>query len=245
MVRGRSPLTSERLIDHLLDGQRPEPLADELAGWLVESPRFRRFADAHRDKIRKKLRGATDPDARLDVRTELRVAHRLLADRRIDVAFEPYGSTKGGPDFAVVYRAAPAFNLEVTRLRGRAGTGSTTGGPMLTKLRQLPPGAANVLLVAVDVNPAASFDPAAVARSLRSRADAKDEAFFVHRGFGGTRDFYDRFLRLGAVIVWHEDSGSTPRADAWTNGSARIGVPEPALRSVRGVLDGSFGHARR
>ena len=63
-------------------------MADELAGWLGTSSRFRAFAESHGAKIRKKLRSATDADARLDVRAELRVAHLLLADRRFELAFE-------------------------------------------------------------------------------------------------------------------------------------------------------------
>ena len=65
--------------------------------WLAGSPRFRAFAEAHRDKIRKKIRGAADPEALRDVRAELATARLLLADRRIELAFEAYGSGKTGP----------------------------------------------------------------------------------------------------------------------------------------------------
>ena len=83
------------------DAERSPPRS---AGWLSGSKRFRAFAEAHRDKIRKKLRGAADAEARRDVRAELRVAHLLLADRHIELAFEAYGSTNRGPDFTVAYR---------------------------------------------------------------------------------------------------------------------------------------------
>jgi hypothetical protein len=89
----------------------------EIHAWLASSSRFRTFAEANRDKIRKKFRGATDPEASLDVRAELRAARLLLADRRIELAFEAYGSGKGGPDFTISFRGAIAFDLEVTRLR--------------------------------------------------------------------------------------------------------------------------------
>ena len=110
-------------------------MAVELAGWVANSPRFREFAGAHRDKIRKKLRGATDASARRDVRTELRVAQLLLADRRIEVAFESYGSAAGGPDFKISFRGERAFNLEVTRMH-RVHL-PATGAPLLAKLHQL------------------------------------------------------------------------------------------------------------
>src|SRR5438874_7086519 len=107
----------ERLTRRLLDTDRGDPFRDELVSWLVVSGRFRAFAEANRDKIRKKLRAARDLDSLADVRAELRTAHLLLSDRRIDLAFEAYGSGKGGPDFTVTFRASERFNPEVTRPR--------------------------------------------------------------------------------------------------------------------------------
>ena len=40
-------------------------MAQELLEWLAGSARFRAFAEAHRDKIRKKVRGATDADGNM------------------------------------------------------------------------------------------------------------------------------------------------------------------------------------
>jgi hypothetical protein len=223
--------TVERLARELFEGAEAGPLADELAEWLASSKRFRAFAEAHRDKIRKKLRGATDADARRDVRAELRVAHLLLADRRIDLAFEAYGSGRPGPDFTVTFRGERSFNLEVTRPR-RAPAAAGFGGPLLPKLRQLPTSAPNALLVAVEGEGGAeAFDVTAATRALRARADAKDEAFFTTRGFDGTRAFYERYLRLGAVLVWCEDAVGEARAALWTNRSARIAVPERSARA--------------
>jgi hypothetical protein len=84
-------------------------MAEELVGWLAASARFRAFAEAHRDKIRKRLRTAADAEALRDVRAELQVARLLLADRRVELAFEPYGAGKAGPDFTVIYRGAGRF----------------------------------------------------------------------------------------------------------------------------------------
>jgi hypothetical protein len=206
-------------------------MAEDLAAWLASSRRFRTFAEAHRDKIRKKLRGATESEARLDVRAELRVAHLLLADRRIELAFEAYGSTKGGPDFTVTLRGERSFNLEVTRQR-RAPDTAGYGGPLLAKLRQLPPSAPNAVLVAIEGDRADAFDVAAVARTLRAHATERDEAFFASRGLNGARGFNERFLRLGAVLVWCEGASGDARASAWTNHSARIAVPEHAIKAT-------------
>lgn len=234
----------ERLARDLFDRGPGDPLGQELRGWLEASARFRAFAEAHRDKIRKKLRTAADAEALRDVRAELRVAQLLLADPRFELAFEAYGSGRGGPDFTVTYRGTATFNLEVTRSR-RAPSATTLayGGPLLPKLRQLPPSVPNAVLVAIAGDTAEAFDVAGATGALRARADAKDEAFFTRRGFDGTRGFYERFLRLGTVIVWCEDAAGGARAASWTNRSARIAVPERAARACLRCL--LFGSAER
>ena len=223
----------ERLAHDLYDRDPGDRMAEELVGWLAGSARFRAFAEAHRDKIRKKLRTAADAEALRDVRVELQAARLLLADRRIELAFEAYGAGKAGPDFTVTYRGAGRFNLEVTRLRRLPGaTGATGyGAPLLAKLRQLPPSVPNSILVAIPGDTAEALDVAAATRALRSRADAKDEAFFARRGFDGTHRFYERFLRLGAAFVWCEGAAGDARATLWTNRSARIALPEGASRA--------------
>lgn len=231
MARATAPGTAiERLAHSLFDRAPWDLMAAELAGWLAGSPRFRTFAETHHDKIRKKLRAARDADARRDVRAELRAAHLLLVDRRIELAFEAYGSGKGGPDFTVTFRGEPSFNLEVTRLRRASGVAGY-GGPLLAKLRQLPPSAPNAVLVAIEGHRAGAFEVDSATRMLRARADGKDETFFVSRGFEGTRGFYDRYLRLGAVFVWCEDAAGDARAALWSNRSARIALPERAARA--------------
>ncbi len=229
----------ERLVSDIFGtGRMSHPQAVELTGWLGGSARFRDFAEAYRDKIRRKIRGARDTDAIRDVRAELCVAHLLLADRRIDLTFEAYGSGRGGPDFTVAFRGERTFNLEVTRVHGSARA-TAFGGPLLPKLRQLPPSTPNALVIAIEGDGAGGFDVAGAARALRSRADRKDEAFFIERGFTGTRDFYDRFLRLGAVFVWSGAAEGYPRASLWLNRSARIAVPERAANACLDQLRAS------
>jgi len=211
--------------------------------WLAGSVRFRAFAETYRDKIRKKFRGATDPESARDVRAELRTARLLLGDRRIELAFEAYGSGKTGPDLTVTFRGARSFNIEVTRPH-RAPDTSGIGASLLPKLRQLPPSAPNAVLFAIDAGSAGSLDIDAATRSLRSRADVKDEAFFSTRGFDGTRGFYERYLRLSAVFVSAEGADGDARATIWVNRSARITMPDAAarasLRCLRADLEGAL-----
>ena len=212
-----------------LVGSATDELADELGSWVAGSRRFRAFAEEHRDKIRKKLRGAAEPVARRDVRAELRVAHLLLGDRRIELAFEGYGSGNPGPDFTVSFRGARSFNLEVTRPR-RGGAAAT----ILAKLRQLPPSVPNALLVSVEGDTAAALDVDEAIRGLRERAIVNDDDFFSRHGFRGSREFNLRYRRLGAVIAWSEASSRDARVASWTNASARIPVP---VRAMRACLD--------
>ena len=218
-----------RLADDLVDG-RTDPFAAELERWLRVSRRFRAFADAHRQKIRKKLRTAHDPEAQSDVRAELLAAYLLLADRRIELAFEASGSTAGGPDFTVTYRATARFNVEVTRFRGGAAS-RTQGAPILGKLRQLPPSIANVLLIAMEHDARDLYDVAAVVRALRARSEARDESLFTAHGLAGSRAFQERLRRLSAVILWSEGAAAAARATLWSNPSARIALSEHAARA--------------
>lgn len=228
MTRAMTPAPSvERLAAALLPPDGGGRLRAELLDWLATSARFRSFAEANQAKIRKKLRGARDDDALRDVRAELRAAHLLLADKRIELAFEAYGSGNAGPDFTVTYRGTRTYNVEVTRLR-RLPEPAGAAAPIVAKLRQLPPSVANALVIAIDADEADGDDLSAATRSLRARADAKDEVLFERAGLGGSRGFYDRYLRLGAVIAWCEGAEGDGRAALWTNRSARIALPDRA-----------------
>jgi len=226
--------TVERLAADLTERGVGDPLTDEFVTWLSGSSRFRGFADTYRDKIRKKLRNATDPATVRDVRAEILAARLLLADRRFDVRFEAYGSGKGGPDLTLTFRGNETFDIEVTRLR-RIPDAAGLGATIMAKLRQLTPSTPNLLLLAADAECAAALDVAGAVRGLRGRADAKGEAFFIARGFEGSRAFYDRFLRLSAVLVWCE-AADDDRATLWTNGSARIPLSDDAARACLASL---------
>lgn len=225
--------SAERVALDVADAGPGAALAAELAGWLAGSARFAAFVEAHKSKIRKKLRGAADDASVRDVRAELAVARLLLADRRFELTFEAYGR-RGGPDFTITYRGGRPFNLEVTRLRRPPDAAAVTG-VVLGKLRQLPPSVPNLLLIAVE-SQAADVDVSAAVRALRARADAKDEAYFAFRGIDGTRAFYERLLRLGGVIAWCETAVGDRRATSWANRSARIAVSESTTRAVLALL---------
>lgn len=235
MSPARVPPAARVLVEHLGDGAAlPGPLAD-LGDWLAGSSRLRAFVDANRDKIRKKVRLATTDDTRLDLWAELRVATRLLSDRRIELAFEAYGSGNRGPDFTATYRAGRELNLEVTRRHGPAAGGLQR--TILTKLRQLPPSRANVLVVAMDAAVDGPPDPAPVLRELRARGDRRDDAWFAAHGLADAATFHQGVLRLSAVVTWTEPPDGRSSAIAWTNPGARITVEPAALRAIEGALD--------
>lgn len=209
----------DRLVDFLTDGDAADGLAADLRGWMASSRRFRTFADSHRDKVRKKIRTAHGRDARLDVRAELAVAHALLADRRISLAYERAGATSGGPDFTVTFRGRLAFNLEVTRWRGDE---AALERQLVAKLRQLPSGSPNALLVA-----ASTATVPDLGTVLGERRPVPFE----------TREVRQQLARLGGVYAW--SPVAEPRASLWTNGSARIALPPVAARAVRLALEGA------
>lgn len=217
----------------MLFAERAEgPVARDVASWLESSPRFRAFAERYRDKIRRKLRSARDADTLRDVRAELAVAERLLADRQFELAYEPYGSGRLGPDFGVTFRTTATLNVEVTRPRPRAG-GLDVRRAIVGKLRQLPPTVPNVILVDADDVPAASLDVAAELRALRQSVDRRDPIVPGGLELTTPRAFYERFLRLGGVVVRSE----APRAATlWVNPSARIALPATAARAIATAL---------
>jgi hypothetical protein len=230
MKRATAPgSTTERLAHDLVEATGGDQTTEELAGWFAGSARFRVFAEANREKIRKKFRGAADAEALRDVRTELHAALLLLGDRRIELAYEAYGSGRPGPDFTITYRGTQRFNLEVTRPRQLRGP--TDFGAVVAKLRQLPTSSANAVLIAIEGTSAEALDITASTRALRSLVDTKDEHFFATRGFDGTRGFYDRYLRLGGVLVWCEGAAGDARAALWFNPSARIALTPSAARA--------------
>ena len=224
------PVTAvHRLAEHLLGTVDDHVLTHELGTWLAGSPRFRAFADAHKDKIRKKLRGATDADARRDVRAELRAAYELLVNRGSSSRSRRTGRESRAPtSLSPSAERAPS----TSEVRGYAGhrTCTRSSGRSSPSSANLHP-ASRTRFIAIEGSGAAGQDLVAATQALRARADGKDEAFFAARGFDGTKGFYDRYLRLGAVFVWSEAESGDDRAATWINKSARIPLPDRAVRA--------------
>lgn len=188
------------------------PLAVQFARWVQASPRFRAFAETHRDKIRKKVRGITEAEGYGDLQAELATAYFLVQERRFEVGYEKYGVGKQrGPDFSITYKTHTRFDVEVTRLRGgRSGEVAPEPGKLANtlcaKLQQLLPSMVNVLVLVADDAPYSEDDLASGLRLLQERVERKDDEFFTRRGFLGARDFVRHYSRLSAVRMVTPDA---------------------------------------
>jgi hypothetical protein len=220
----------DALVAYVASGSGPG-LQSDLGGWLQASPRFASFIDAHRDKVRKKLLHADGPEGRLDVLAEIRLAYRLLADRRFEVAFEAYGAQQRGPDLSVTYRGNWRFNLEVTRLRHAAEVARLTG-VIAAKVRQLPGEVPNALaIVGQDLGGVVEAQLGDAARQLKARVDAKDDVFFARRGAADARSFYAHYRRLSGVLIFEEDAAVV----FWANHEARRSLSDEVVARLRGI----------
>src|ERR1051326_609725 len=190
---------TDQLVRYVAETTRPS-FRSELARWATDRPRFAAFLDTNQDKVRKKLRGASNEEARLDVRAELHVAYLVLEDRRFELGFEAYGSGQPGPDLTVTYRANQRFNLEVTRLRGDAEA-VKVGDVIVAKVRQLTADLPNLLVVTGRGLVATADDLAATLKRLKARVDGRDDDFYTRRGYRDTRDFFGRYQRLAGAFV--------------------------------------------
>jgi len=235
------------LIAYLFDGQ-PHQLSGELRQWLEASGRFTAFVETNRDKIRKKIRVALEPETVLDLRSELEVAAYLLNDRRLVLAYEPYLSARRrGPDYAVTYKANLVFNLEVSRLRVQsAAVGDPAEGAgvdlrraqervlgvLSDKLSQMQPGAPNLLVIHTSDELARRIDLGVLMHSFKARAEAKDPTFYALLGYAGPAAFFKDYLRLTAIILM------STGAPLWINKQARPPLHPKALRLVQSMLAG-------
>jgi hypothetical protein len=187
------------------------PLAVQFAHWIRASPRFRAFAETHRDKIRKKVRGISEAEGYRDLRAELATAYFLVLQPRFLVAYEAYGVGKQrGPDFSITYKTHLRFDVEVTRLRAGQGGAAPEPGKLVNtlcaKLEQLPPSMINLLVLVVDDAPYSGDDLVSGLRLLQELAERKDDAFFTRRGFLGARDFLKHYHRLSAIRLITQDA---------------------------------------
>jgi hypothetical protein len=236
------------LIAYLFESQRSShaPLSGALAGWMEASSRFTAFAETYRDKIRKKIRVIREPESLLDLRSELEVAYRLLNDRRLAVAYEPYASAKQrGADFTVTYRSNLAFNIEVARIRGEESEvgGAASGSAidllrkeerilriLLDKLEQMQPGMPNLLAIHTREELVRSIDLGRLMRSVKTRAEKKDPSFYAASRYTSPAAFYRDFLHLNGILLWSSE------AQTWANKQARPELEGKVLRLVTSLL---------
>jgi len=227
------------LIAFLFDGQ-PGMLSGELTRWMEASSRFTAFVETYRDKIRKKIRVTREPESLLDLRGELEVAFRLLGDRRLDVAYEPYASAKRrGPDFAVTYRANLIFNVEVARMRVEETKEHDLPRKeerflriLLHKLGQMQPGKPNLLVIHTREELRRSLDLDKLMQEVKIKVEKKDPAFYELSRYDSPAAFYKDFLHLSGTLLW-EASRST---QLWVNKQARPALAGEVLRLVGPLL---------
>jgi hypothetical protein len=218
------------LTAYLFEGQ-PHPLLEELLQWMEASTRFTLFAEAYRDKIRKKLRTTRDPESILDLRSELDTARGLLGDRRLDIQYEPYASAKRrGPDFAVTYRTNQKFNVEVARMR--TPTEERFPRLLLYKLGQMQPGMPNLLVIHTETELARSLNLDTLMQNIKLQVEKKDPAFYKLSRYASPAAFYKDFLHLSAILLRGAET------QTWVNKQARPPLAAEILRVVSSMPSG-------
>jgi len=240
-----------RLLDDLLD-TKPHPLAASLEVWLG-SRRFAAFVRDHLPKVRKKLRGAQNPDSARDLLLELETAYRLTLDKRLSVTYEPTpGGESRGPDFSVRFTTRVEFMVEVTRLKGRLAEASFAAshgvdarrlaGVLALKLGQTVADRANVLMVGTDGRPPSSEELDSLLKEVRRDAETTDPEALLRKGFRHRGEYLRRLERLSAVLVRRAPSLETaetePGAALWLNAHARTPLPNDVRAVLMGALDG-------
>jgi hypothetical protein len=230
-------MTDSELLASLFGGEW-HALSAACAVWIASSRPFRAFLEENATKIRKKVRQAGNGETQRDLWLEMSAAyHLLLADRRVTLVYERFLADKTrGPDFTVTFKGHIVFNVEVRRLR-TAAAARKLGDVLCEKLRQMPAGATNVLLVGVDGGAAGDLDCAATVRALVKRAEAKDDAYFGERGLRDARDFLRALQRLGAVLIragWED--AATATASRWLNPLAKHPLPAEVRKLVGRAL---------
>jgi hypothetical protein len=234
----------EDLTAYLFDGELSNPfdgrLSRDMLRWMNESSRFTTFVETYRDKIRKKIRVTRDLESLFDIKSELTVAFALLNDRHLSITYEPFASERRrGPDFTVTYRSNVIFNIEVARLRLEntpvnepvlARKGDRIVRILLDKLSQMQPGMSNLLVIQTDEQLMPTIDIVELMQLVKTRAESRDDSFYLHSRYTDPSSFYKDFLRLNGIILWAISSRM------WVNKQARPVLPEKTMRLVRSLL---------
>lgn len=230
------------LIEELFRDLPTSLLRGELLGWLEQSPRLLEFAGRNRDKLRKKLRVARDAESLGDLRAELDVARCLLRDRRLELVYEPYASTKRrSPDFAATYRANTVFCVEVARLRVETEDAEPLEADLprrhervlrilLDKLSQCQPGMPNLLALHTAPALARALRLEELLKEVKRRAEGREAGFYALNRYQTPAEFFKDFSRLAGIQPW------AAGAAGWANPQARPPLPPAVWRLLAAVL---------
>jgi hypothetical protein len=232
-------MLNHELISFLFDGKSP-PFAEPMSQWIASSRRFAAFVDRFRDKIRKKIRVTHATEGQLDLQLELETAYLLLKEKTLSVMYEPDHAKRvvRAPDFAVTYTTSMTFMLEVTRMQtpsvesfqSIASTNNNELPPILlrvadticSKLGQLQPRQANILLVGMDPLALTESDLHHTMRHTQSRVERDDPAFLRRYGFRDRTDFLAHFQRLSEIFMRGPGVGTSV---VWVNPQAKHVLP--------------------
>jgi hypothetical protein len=264
------PTQTDDLLNFLFDGQ-PHLLTESMSAWLTSSRRFAAFVHTFRDKIRKKLRTTQGQKSLLDLQLELETAYLLLEERALSVVYEPEQS-KGirSPDFAVRFTTSLTFMVEVTRLQGdlknvngeigAQGAASPSGSipatsplgarladAVASKLGQLLPRRANILLIAIE---AANITPGDIRNSMlnmQQRVERNDPSVLQGYGFLDRAEFFRHYRCLSEVLVRLPQLDAANSMVAWINPQAKHPLPGRVRTVLHRSLTGSCapGQAQR
>jgi hypothetical protein len=236
----------------ILFDEPAHPLAAPLAAWGAATPRFALFAEAHRDKIRKKARGARDAEALSDLLLELAVARDLHRERHGALGYEQQLPERTRvPDFALTLPNGALVIIEVTRIRQTttivAGELSDTsvgrGGPaaldtrltaaICGKLSQLVPNMPNLLVVGLPPEQLHELDLAAMMRGLLGRAERRELTPRERHPFRAPTDFFRHYRNLSALLVrpWPPPAPAR-QAIIWTNRQATKHPPSRLVAAL-------------
>jgi hypothetical protein len=225
----------------------PYGLTPRFRQWLVDSRRFRTFAESYQTKVRAKLRTAGDEEALQDLLFELTIARWLLQEKRLQVGYEQQPvRTAPGPDFTVTFTTKTIFHVEVTRIRPpvpaeRETASSLTLDPqkvlhvIFGKLTQIKPGAANLLLIGLSPDAVTGVTLDDLMKQTKQRITGNDTVFLARSRLRTAGEFFKHYHALSGILLYGiapPPPGVATAPLLWLNKEARY----PLLAQVQTCL---------